>query len=213
MVENYYSQAINNKYSRLLFILLTIATSISIVSCGKSNVDTGLHSTSSNTNEPPKTNATNIPSKVQKKKLIPIAKLITYKEKFRRNSPSYVEHLSLVFYFPKSTKRRSPYKVIFDIQDNQGNPYSQIIKYVGANPCKRGYTGQQEILECPLPAFKEIVLKSQQEVEPAITKGLIKNGRWWITKGFQYPSFSSSQYSIISIKIYDQESDNILWEI
>ena len=213
MIESYYSQPLYKKYSRLLFILLTISISVSVASCGKSNVDTSPHSISSTTSEPHKTNNTNRPNKAQRKEVIPIAKLITYKKKFRRNSPNYEESLSLVIYFPKSTKRRSPYKVMFSIQDNQGNPYSQTIKYVGANPCKRGCTGQQDILECPLPAFKEIILKSQQEVKPVITKGLVQNGKMWITKGFQYPSFSSSQYSITSIKIYNQESDKLLWEI
>ena len=106
---------------------------------------------------------------------------------------------------------RSPYRVAYDIRDNYGKTFSYIENYVGANPCKLGYTGNPKILECPRSAYKEIILKSQQQAEPAITKGLIRSGNWWITKGFDYPTFNSNNYQINSIKIYDNKSNDLLW--
>jgi hypothetical protein len=143
----------------------------------------------------------------------PTSKIIAYKEKFRRNSPDLIEHLSLVIFFPNATGLNDPYEVRYEIEDRSGKIYKGTEKYIGAKPCKVGYTGVTEILECPRPAFEEIILKSQQQTKPAITKDLVQNALWWVTKGFEYPSFDALTYKIRRIDILDRKTNTILWTI
>ena len=139
--------------------------------------------------------------------------MIGYKTKFRRNSTKLIQHLSLIIYFERETGRSNPYEIHYEIEDQNGMVYKGSDKYAGAKPCKIGYTGVPEILECPKPAFEEIVLKSQQQVKPAVTRGLVQNGSWWITKGFEYPSFETSKYKIKKLQILERKSKKILWTI
>jgi len=142
----------------------------------------------------------------------PIAKIVSYKTEFRRNSPKMVEYLSLVIFFSEDTGfGNNPYEVQYKIKNIQNHIHKGIKKSVGTNLCK--HMSVPSINQGPRPAYANIILKSQQEVKPAITKGLVQNGEWWITDGFEYPSFNPSDYKIAEIQIIDMESGTTLWSI
>ena len=143
----------------------------------------------------------------------PVVKVVSYQKQFRRNSSKLVEHLSLVIYFSEQKGQRTTYQVMYELVDNSGNVYLGVEKYLDPRPCAVGYTGQSEILECPLPTFKEITLKSRQQRKPASVRGLVQDGDWWITKGFEYPSFKSSEYKVSRVKIYNQDTQELIWDI
>jgi len=153
----------------------------------------------------------------------PKAKLVTYQAPFRRDYGE-VAYLSLIVYFEKHPDYRmltSPYDLRYKIKSVQtGKVFEGDKKYPSIHPCQLGYTGAKEILDAPsgYGYFTEIVLKSKQTpVKPGRLSSNdpepIQDGKWWISKGLEYPSFKYQNYTIESVEVVERATGQVKWKL